>query len=127
MDETSIGRLADSHVVSVTVSTRAETAARAMKGSNLSLLPVLKGGRLVGIITKKDLETSLASHKSVRELMKKPLLIRKNRTLTYAIKYITKHRVSRIPVVDSELNMLFIGIVTASQLLKAKKAMQKRK
>jgi len=56
--------------------------------------------------------------------MHDPLFVEKNKNIDYAIKYIIKNSLDRVPVVNSAIGMEFVGIVTATDLLKAKKLTQ---
>lgn len=118
-----IEKIVKGHVVSVSVSTSAKAALKLLEDSNLSLAPVLEDGRLVGIVTSEQLKEK-ANGITVKSVMQKPIFVEKEKSIDYAIKYLLKHRINRVPVVESEIGMRCIGIVTASDLLKAKKLMQ---
>ena len=110
-------------LLSVDASAKIGTVSKLMSRSNADILPVLEDGRLVGIINEDSLNPN--SSDSVRKLMRKPLFVEKNRNVDYCIKYILKHGISRVPVVDSAIGMKCIGTVSSSQLLKAKKLEKK--
>lgn len=112
------------NLVSVTSQTLAATAAKVLENSNLSLIPVIDDERLVGIISEGSAQKLRNSKGKVGPLMEKPLFVEKSKSIDYTIKYITEHAIGRVPVVESQIGMHCIGIVSASQLLKAKKSMR---
>ena len=111
-------------MVSVSATTSAKSAMKLLEDSNISLAPVLEDGRLVGIVTHEQLKEKVKDGNTVKSVMQKPLFVGKERSVDYAIKYLIKHKINRVTVVESEIGMMCIGIVTASELLKAKKLMQ---
>ncbi len=121
---TKIGKIAKANPVSVSPSTSARAAMRLLESSNLSLIPVIDDDRLVGIVTEDHLKKA-KDLDSVKVVMHRPLFVEKGKSVDYAIKYIMKHGINRVPIVESGIGMRCIGIVSASELLKAKKSMQK--
>jgi CBS domain-containing protein len=120
-----IADIAMMRLVSVTPNTNARTALGLLERSNLPLIPVMQGRRLVGTVSESALKKNIAEKKTVGDLMGKPLFVEQGKSIDYAIKYIMRHEISRVPVVESSIGMKCIGIVTASQLLKAKKSVKK--
>ncbi|MDE1871495.1 MAG: CBS domain-containing protein [Candidatus Micrarchaeota archaeon] len=118
-----VGMIAERSMVSVAPDTKASAARKLMRDSNISMVPVLDNGRLVGILSDESVNVN-GTENEAGALMLKPLFVEKDRSLDYAIKYLISHRLNRVPVVESSIGMICIGIVTASELLKAKKSMQ---
>jgi chloride channel protein, CIC family len=116
-----IAGLIETHLVSVSPKTTANTAFKLLKTSNLSLVPVIENGRLVGIVFYDDLELNIRPDESIAKLMKSPLFVDKNKSIDYAIKYILSKNMTRVPVVDSSIGMRCIGMLSVSSLLKEKK------
>jgi CBS domain-containing protein len=125
MDEIAIENIMESHLVSVSPSTTKKTALKLIEESNISLLPVVEDQRLVGVVTEEQLREKALEDGAIETLMKKPLFLEKGKSIDDAIKYLMKHSISRVPVVESTIGMKCVGIVSASELLKAKKSMQK--
>lgn len=113
--------LMDTNLVSVAPYAKASTAMKLLENSNLQIVPVMEGERLVGIIDADSLKEKGKESESVRKLMQRPLFVEETSGIDYAIKYIMEHGISRVPVVESSIGMRCTGIVTASALLKAKK------
>lgn len=109
------------HIVSVSPNTNPKMALKLMEGSNVPMLPVLENGRLVGIVYERDLGRKGGNHDSIEQLMERPLFVEKSEGIDSAIKYMLRHKLSRIPVVDSAIGMRCIGIVSSSELLNIKK------
>ncbi len=122
--ETKVASIIKGNMISVSSSTKPAAALKLLESSNIPMLPVIEDGRLVGIVTGDRLRERAGSGSSVKSIMLHPLFIEKNAGIDHAIKYIMKHKISRVPVVESSIGMRCIGIVTASELLKAKKLMQ---
>lgn len=119
MQKIKVEEIADKHIVSVSPDTKVTTALKLSENSNLSLLPVLEDGRLIGIVNDYNLKD--ASNDTIKKLMQKPLFVESGKSIDYAIKYIMDHNITRVPVVDSSIGMRCIGTVSATELLKAKK------
>ena len=123
--KTDVKKIADTRLVSVTSRTKTGTALKILENSNLSIVPVIDDGRLVGILNFESMKEKEKFGGSVKELMDRPLFVESGKSIDYAIRYITRHSLSRVPVVESAIGMHCIGIVSASRLLKAKKSMRK--
>lgn len=113
-------------------------AARLMKGRKVRRFPVVRDGKLVGIVTDRDLRSAAPSQvvsidASERELMPelhslfskikiKDIMARSVRTigpensLVAAAFLMLKHRISGMPVVDSSERL--VGIITESDIFR---------
>lgn len=103
-----------------------------MKANKIGCLPVLKGDKLVGIVTQSDIKaaspsaaTTLDVHElvyllskiKVKEIMSKnPITIRDEDTVEEAAVVMLRKRVSRLPVM-MEKNKL-VGIITDTDIFK---------
>jgi acetoin utilization protein AcuB len=107
-------------------------AEQLMKENSIRCLPVMKGGKLVGILTDHDIKASSASKATtldmhellyllakvkVKEIMTKdPIIIRDDDTVEEAAVVMLRHKISRLPVL-SEKNEL-AGIITDTDIFK---------
>jgi acetoin utilization protein AcuB len=108
-------------------------ASKVMKQNDIQHLPVLKKGRLVGIISDRDLKdatpskaTTLDIHEMyylldkivVKSLMAKKLFtIAPDETVEKAAAVMLKHHVSALPVVDADRALA--GIITKGDIFRA--------
>ena len=80
-------------------------------------LPVLHKGRLVGIITDRDLRSARAEDAKVADLMTpKPVVIGSNASVDEAARLLTAHKIGALPVVDGGK---LVGILASSDVLTA--------
>ncbi len=79
-----------------------------MSHYHISGLPVTENGKLVGIITNRDLRFETDMNKLVREAMTHKNLITtgEGTTLEEAKRILHEHRIEKLPVVDEEMNLL---------------------
>jgi len=120
-------------LVTVEADTSIMKASRVMKQNNIQHLPVLNKGRLVGIVSDRDLKeatpskaTTLDIHEMyylldkvlVKSLMPKELhTIAPGDTVEKAAAVMLKHRISALPVVDDKGAMA--GIITKGDIFRA--------
>jgi acetoin utilization protein AcuB len=96
-----------------------EEALRKMHKGGFRRLPVLEAGKLVGIITDRDLRehARLLKRTKTRSVMTKDLLtVTPRATLEQAAKLMLSHRISGLPVTDAGH---LVGIITTSDILRA--------
>ncbi len=107
-------------------------ATKLLKEHNIRHLPVLEKGKLVGVITDRDLKraspsdaTSLEAHEllylianiKVREIMtRNPITVPYNFTIEEAAEILLQARISGMPVVDKDGDV--IGTITQTDLFK---------
>jgi len=88
---------------------------------NISGIPVVKsGGKLVGILTNRDVRFASDPRQKIKELMTKDKLItvsNKNVTRDEAKKLLHKHRIEKLLVVDKQYRC--VGLVTVKDIEKA--------
>lgn len=90
-----------------------------MKENKIGGIPVIdKGGRLVGILTNRDLRFEKDPQRPVRELMTKDGLITavEGTTLQQAEGILQQHRIEKLPVVDKDGKLT--GLITYKDILK---------
>ena len=120
------------NVITVDVDDSMQDAVKLMKQNDIRMLPVLKKGRLVGIITDRDLKRSAASDATtldVHELLylvskikvgnimtKDPITVPQNFTVEETAEVLLRHKISGAPVVDQ--NGQLVGIITQTDLFR---------
>ena len=119
-------------VVTVSPDASLPEAHRLMSDNNIRRLPVLKGGRLVGVVTRGDVrgaEPSEASSLSIWEInyllaklkikqimTRDPLTVTEDMTLGEVAKIMMDNKVSGLPVIGKEGTM--VGIITESDIFR---------
>lgn len=107
-------------------------ASRLLRQHKIRHLPVVKGGRLVGILTDRDLKrvspspaTSLSVYEvnylldklETKEVMTKPVVtVTPKTTIEEAAKLLLAHKIGGLPVVEEEM---LVGILTETDVLEA--------
>ena len=89
-----------------------------MNRFKISGVPIVDGGRLVGIITNRDLQFESNLDRPLREAMTKKNLVTApvGTTLDEAEQILGEHRIEKLPVVDSEGNLR--GLITVKDIHK---------
>lgn len=97
-------------------------AAQRMKEQGLGCLAVVRDGRLVGIVTDRDLVLETLCQRldpgsvTVEEIASGPVVtVGQNAPVREAVRKIRRHAIRRLPVVDDKGEL--VGIVTADDLL----------
>jgi IMP dehydrogenase len=87
----------------------------------ISGIPITKNGRLVGILTNRDLRFETNLQKKVSELMTKEHLVTapEGTTLDAAKERLHRHRIEKLPVVDEEGRLK--GLITIKDIEKRRK------
>lgn len=94
-------------------------ARRKIDKGNFRRLPVVENGRLVGIITDRDLRqhASQLEHTRVDAVMASPVItVAPDMLLDQAANLLVKHKVGGLPVMDGGK---LVGIITAIDMLRA--------
>ncbi len=121
------------NVIAIDVDDSMQHAIYRMQDHKIRLLPVMSGGRLVGIISDRDLKraspsdaTTLDMHEMlyltsrirIKDLMvENPVTVPPDYTIEEAAQLLLEHRISGLPVTDSKGNVA--GIVTRSDIFRA--------
>jgi IMP dehydrogenase len=93
-------------------------ALEVMRKYRISGIPITEDGRLVGILTNRDLRFEDDTTRLIREVMTKDNLITadQNVTLEEARKLLHKHRIEKLLIVDSEGYLK--GMITVKDIMK---------
>ncbi len=85
----------------------------------ISGVPITEDGKLVGIITNRDMRFETNHNKQILEVMTKEHLITTSEgtTLEQAKQILTKHKIEKLPIVDDKNNLK--GLITIKDIEKA--------
>lgn len=107
-------------LVTVDNKTTISDSIKVMREEFVKYLPVLKEGKLVGVVTDGDVLAAIYNAKidtnknSVEKIMtKKPVTIRADATIKEALDLIFKHKVRRLPVID---NNNLVGLISLTDI-----------
>ncbi len=118
--------------ITITPDTKVPDALRIIREKRINYLPVLdKKGKLIGIVSKTDLQQAgpskattltvfeanyLLAHLEVREVMNEPITIPEDAPLEEAARVMIENQIGCLPVMrDGEL----VGIITETDIFKA--------
>ncbi len=103
------------NVHTITPETTIEVARTLMKTHNIAGLPVVKNDKLVGIVTKRDLEFA-KNGMEVKDIMVKDVISAEdNVDMDEAIEILHRHRIEKLPLVDG--NGKLVGLITAKDIM----------
>ena len=96
-------------------------AKRMMSKYRISGVPITEGGKLVGILTNRDLRFETDDNRQIGEVMTRENLITApvGTTLEEAKSILAKHRIEKLPIVDEEYKLC--GLITIKDIEKATK------
>ncbi len=105
-------------VISISPNETVDYALFLMEKNDIDGLPVLEDGKVIGVISKKDI--AVKQGKLVREVMtSEPITVPESITAEEALNLMFEHRIDRLPVVNSDGKL--VGIITMSDLAKRRK------
>ena len=107
-----------SSVITIDAGSHPDEARRLLTRHRIRQLPVLRGSRLAGIVTDRDLRTArAAAARTVSALMTPtPLVIGPDAAVDEAARVLRAHKIGALPVVERRS---LIGILTVSDVLDA--------
>ncbi len=93
-------------------------ADKLMSKYKISGVPIAEGGKLVGILTNRDLRFETDFSRSIGEVMTKDNLITapEGTTLEQAQEILRKHKIEKLPIVDDDFNLK--GLITIKDIEK---------
>jgi acetoin utilization protein AcuB len=119
-------------VITIDANDSMNNALHLLKKHNIKMLPVMKQGKLVGIVTDRDLKrasasdaTSLEIHEllyliskiKIKDVMtKNPITVPLDYTIEETAEVLLKHKISGVPVVDHHGNI--VGIITQNDIFR---------
>jgi len=123
---TKLGRIMSSPVESVPPDLSVLEASKIMGVKHIKRLPILKDGKLAGIVTQTDLVRALTSYglwRDISEIMSRDIAgIQRNASVAEASKIMTSRKISCIIVMDGDD---VVGVLTEKDLLGRVVALQR--
>jgi IMP dehydrogenase len=110
--------LIERNVVSVEPDATVADVERLMNEHGISGVPVMENGRVIGIVSRRDVRAIIPKRgsESIRRVMtKEPITADENINMETALEIMYTNKVERLPVVDAEGRL--IGIVTMQDIL----------
>lgn len=109
-------------VISLGEATTVRNAVALLAGRRIGAMPVIDGGRVVGIFSERDVIHAIAAHGEraldmpVSELMTAPAVsVEPRQDVLGALALMTRRRIRHLPVIDGEA---LIGFVSIGDLVK---------
>lgn len=119
-------------VITIDANDSMNDAIHLLKKHNIKMLPVMKKGKLVGIVTDRDLKRSSASDATsleihellyliskikVKEIMtKNPITVPEDYTIEETAEILLKHKISGVPVIDHFGDI--VGTITQNDIFR---------
>ncbi|MGC8562574.1 MAG: IMP dehydrogenase [Thermoplasmata archaeon] len=101
----------------VSPETSVDDAIRMMREKRIAGLPVILNGKLVGILTNRDIRFLRGSTKKVRDVMTKDVVTGDvSLTMEQALDIMNNKKIEKLPLVDSTGNL--VGLITAKDIMK---------
>ena len=115
---------ASSNVISSTVDAPVREALALLASKRIGAVPIMEGGRIVGIFSERDVIYRLADEgdacleRPIGEVMTAPAItVERSATVLDALALMTKRRIRQLPVVDGET---MCGFISIGDLVKAR-------
>jgi acetoin utilization protein AcuB len=119
-------------VITIDVDASMNDAIKLLKNHNIKMLPVMEKGKLVGIVTDRDIKrasasdaTSLEIHEllyliskiKIREIMtQNPITVPHDYTVEETAEILLKHNISGVPVIDQYRDV--VGTITQNDIFR---------
>jgi CIC family chloride channel protein len=106
-------------VTTVTEGTSSNEVMKVVAQTGFNGFPVVRDGRLVGMVTLSDIIRSDSDETKVGALMSKQLVLAyPDESLDEVLKKMYSHKVGRLPVVDRADPSKLVGIISKKDLMK---------
>ncbi|MEM1593648.1 MAG: CBS domain-containing protein [Archaeoglobaceae archaeon] len=102
-------------VIYATLPSNRETLLQMFKECGISAVPVLKDGKLVGIVTRKDLLRKIDENQLALLMTPNPVTVNVDDSVEKVVKIFSKTPFRRLPVLDGEK---LVGIITVRDIVK---------
>lgn len=112
-----------SNPAAVTPDTTAQEAARLMKSEDVGALPIVEDGRLIGVVTDRDLSVRVVAEARgaetpVSEVASKDIVtIDPQQSLEEAARLMAEHQVRRLPVVEEDGRL--VGVLAQADVARS--------
>ncbi len=121
----SVGSVMQKHVVGLSKSTKIEAAVKLIERSSVSILPVIEGGKLIGLLTREEVEavsSDIYKEGKVGDIMVKSFkFVEQDDSIDDAASVMLENRLARLPVVNNRRDMKCVGIITSTDIVRSKK------
>lgn len=105
--------------VTLTDSATVGEATAIMRSNGIKGIPIVNGGKLVGILTHRDVRSVHDKTKSVRDVMTKNVITAKaGVTIEKAEELLLTHKIEKLPVVDAKGAL--VGLITYKDILRSR-------
>lgn len=119
-----VADLMSKHVVAVSKISSVSTAIELMKRSRVSVVPVLDGKLLFGVLTMEEAERQLGrwgDERNVGSMRLRLLFAEAGDKPESAARVMVVHRLNRLPVVDSASGMKCVGVISSTEIARRHK------
>ncbi|TAJ44115.1 CBS domain-containing protein [Methanofollis fontis] len=104
-------------VVGVEIPSNRDDILKILKHTGISGVPVTEKGRVVGVVTRKDLLRKSEETQVALLMSQKPIVISPDASLVEAAAIMTGHSFRRLPVVDDD--GILVGLISVADLVAA--------
>jgi len=104
-----------SDVAYVTIPGSRDQVLKALKERQVSGVPVVKGGELVGMVTRSDLLRNPEEEQTALLMTRDPVVIRPDDSVIEAARLLAENDIRRLPVIE---NGALVGIVSVADIIR---------
>jgi len=104
-----------SDVAYVTIPGSRDQVLKALKERHVSGVPVVKGGELVGMVTRSDLLRNPEEEQTALLMTRDPVVIRPDDSVIEAARLLAENDIRRLPVIE---NGALVGIVSVADIIR---------
>ncbi len=115
MSEIPVREVMVSDVAYVTIPGSRDQVLKALKERHVSGVPVVKGGELVGMVTRSDLLRNPEEDQTALLMTRDPVVIRPDDSVIEAARLLAENDIRRLPVIE---NGTLVGIVSVADIIR---------